>query len=72
MGYKEYNDKKWIMKVNGQKVSRLTKIGHDAIVLENEDTGVYFKPNKETGIYDIEMKVLDPTGFVKISAFVLY
>ena len=58
------------MVVNGEKVTALTMIGHEAILLENKD-GIHFTPNDD-GIYDIETKVNEPEGFIKISAFVLY
>jgi hypothetical protein len=72
LGYKEYNEGKkyWEMTVNNEIVTKLTKIGHDAIILENEN-GIKFIPNDQ-GVYDIKIKVNDPTGFLKISAFVLY
>jgi hypothetical protein len=72
LGQNEYNNgsNSWNMIVNNDIVTRMTKIGHSAIILENSN-GLKFKPNKN-GVYDIKLKVNDPKGFLKISAFVLY
>ncbi|OEU11245.1 hypothetical protein FRACYDRAFT_263649 [Fragilariopsis cylindrus CCMP1102] len=72
LGQNEYNNgsNSWNMMVNNDIVTRMTKIGHSAIILENSN-GLKFKPNKN-GVYDIKLKVNDPKGFLKISAFVLY
>ena len=59
------------MLVNGREVSKMTQIGHEAIVLENERDGVYFPPNEE-GVYEIRMQVIDSSSFIKLSAFILY
>ena len=71
MGPKEYNERKWEMKVNGRPVTAMTNIGHEAIILENSD-GLYFPPSDDDFPYNIELKVNEPDAFVKISAFVLY
>eukprot|EP00531_Pseudo-nitzschia_arenysensis_P006636 CAMPEP_0116130070 /NCGR_PEP_ID=MMETSP0329-20121206/8260_1 /TAXON_ID=697910 /ORGANISM="Pseudo-nitzschia arenysensis, Strain B593" /LENGTH=783 /DNA_ID=CAMNT_0003624377 /DNA_START=18 /DNA_END=2369 /DNA_ORIENTATION=+ len=70
LGVDEYNEGKWAMTVNGKSVTAMTKIGHEAILLENED-GLRFDPNNQ-GIYRLEFRVNEPESFIKISAFVLY
>merc|ERR1712028_327300 len=45
LGPREYNAGRWKMLVNGREVSKMTQIGHEAIVLENETDGVHFPPN---------------------------
>lgn len=70
LSYNEFNDGKWSMRVNGRNVQRLTRIGHDAILVEHR-MGIFFEPNDD-GIYRLEFKVNEPESFVKISAMVLY
>lgn len=70
LGVNEYNEGKWRMKVNGRSVTAMTKIGHEAILLEHSD-GIRFDPNGE-GVYRLEFRVNEHESFIKISAFVLY
>mmetsp|Transcript_20627 Transcript_20627/g.57276 ORF Transcript_20627/g.57276 Transcript_20627/m.57276 type:complete len:679 (+) Transcript_20627:301-2337(+) len=70
MGPAEYAEGKWVMRVNGVKVTAMTLIGHEAILLEHKN-GLSFDRNEE-GRYDIEIKVNEPDGFAKISAFIMF
>ncbi|VEU44807.1 unnamed protein product [Pseudo-nitzschia multistriata] len=70
LGYREYNEGKWEMVVNGVPVTALTMMGHEAILLEHE-SGIVFDRNSE-GRYDLEFRVNEPNSFIKISAFIMY
>ena len=70
--WEDYNtDNKWEIRVNGKDVTRLTLIGHEAVVMEHGD-GIIFEPDENDGRFHIELKVNIPNHFIKISAFVLY
>jgi hypothetical protein len=60
----------WKMMVNDQAVTKITPLGHDAMILENAD-GIIFHPNDHDS-YDIQVKVNKPEHFVKISSLILY
>ena len=60
----------WEMTVNDQVVTKITPLGHDAMILENDD-GIIFHPNDHDS-YDIQVKVNKQDHFVKISSLILY
>ena len=62
--------KKWNMKINGTPVKKFLGIGHGAVVAKGTD-GVYFPPSPEND-YKFEIKVEDPSKYVKISSFIVY
>lgn len=61
----------WEMKVNSQRVSELIDVNHGSWMVKGEDTGFIFEPDAN-GKYTIELKVNKISGFVEITAFVLY
>uniref|UniRef100_A0A7S4EK37 Uncharacterized protein n=1 Tax=Pseudo-nitzschia australis TaxID=44445 RepID=A0A7S4EK37_9STRA len=70
LGVDDYNSGKWEIIVNGVPVTALTKLGHEAILLEHKD-GIRFDRNKQ-GRYELKLRVNEPDSFIKISAFIMY
>jgi hypothetical protein len=68
---KQYDEKKWEMKINGLPVFAVTNIGFDALLVVGEGGRVHFPPNAN-GEYEIEVQVLESRSFVKVSSFILY
>lgn len=72
-GFLKENDlteKKFEMKVNGVPVTAMVPVYGDSLVLENEN-GVHFPPNSD-GTYRIQVKVNEPSSFLKVSTFALF
>jgi len=61
----------WEMKINGLTANSLVPIGHDALLVTNED-GLYYFPSSHNNDYKIEIQVNEPSKTVKISSFVVY
>ena len=72
LGPKEFGEqtKKWEMKINGITVKNLVSIGHKALLAKGVN-GMYFSPTSDND-YKIEIKVNEPSKFVKISSFIIY
>mmetsp|Transcript_18636 Transcript_18636/g.34729 ORF Transcript_18636/g.34729 Transcript_18636/m.34729 type:complete len:435 (+) Transcript_18636:2-1306(+) len=62
--------KKWDMQINGIAVTKIVDIGHTALVAKNE-RGFHFPPSAD-GNYKIAIQVNEPSGFVKISSFIIF
>ena len=69
---KDFAKKAWEMKVNNQRVTKVTPVFEvgDAVIVEHEN-GIRFAPDSN-GQYTIEIKVNQDKGYVKITDFVVY
>ena len=58
------------MKINGETVNKLIPIGADALILKGVD-GIHFSPSSKND-YEIQIKVNEPSKYVKISSIIIY